>query len=90
MAWISAAARASPSAPARSPSEQRIRDSPTMRAACLDVMICCRATDYERLDISGTQLPFQVGADESAVHSFDDNGLAFDLVGFSNSNFTLS
>jgi hypothetical protein len=32
----------------------------------------------------------EIGADESAVHSFDDNGLAFDLVRFSNSNFTLS
>jgi len=48
----------------------------------LDAMICCRATDYERLDIGGTQLLFQVGADEGAVHSFDDNGLAFDLARF--------
>ena len=53
----------------------------------LDAMICCRATDYERLDISGTQLLFRVGADESAVHSFDDDGLAFDLARFTNSRF---
>src|SRR4030088_2177394 len=38
-------------------------------------MICRRAANYERFDIGRAQPVFEIGADKSAVHAFDDYGL---------------